>query len=203
MGTIETTETPVASPAVRLGTHNSLSYLRPRQWWLRPFAWMARCQSLTIEEQWEAGVRYFDIRVKFDKNKVAKSGHGLMTYDVRVDHILWLIEDYAISSREKAVVRLFHENKRRKPTEDREAFRAFCRYAVAFHGDHIRFVEGGCRHDYVEMIADKVPMRVCYAEYFKQRLCIPWPKRWAKRNNHRMHRGDNADEWSVYDFINY
>lgn len=200
MGTIETTETPVASPAAKLGTHNSLSYLRPRQWWLRPFNWIARCQSMTIKEQWDYGVRYFDIRVKYDKNGVAKSGHGLMSYDVLPWDILGLVDRYAMESKEQAVVRLFHENSKRKPREHRGEFAAFCQKAIS-EFTHIHFVEGGSRYDYVRVIQGNVPTRVCYAEYFRQKLCMPFPERWAKKNNQTLHRGDNADEWSVYDFV--
>ena len=202
MGTIETTETPVASPAAKLGTHNSLSYLRPSQWWLRPFAWMARCQSLTVKQQWDAGVRYFDIRVKFDKGGLAKSGHGIMDYDILVSDALYLIDYYAFEAGVRAVVRLFHENSRRHPDRHADDFARLCSWAVG-RFPHTRFVEGGRRHDYRAEIGDSVPTRVCYAEYYKKKLCIPWPKRWAKRHNHILHRGDNADEWSVYDFINY
>lgn len=186
---------------LKLGTHNSLSYHKPMQWWLRPFAWMARCQDLSIREQWKAGVRYFDIRVKYDSNGVPKSGHGLMTYDVLPWDILGLIEYYASRDNEIAIVRLFHENDKRNPNKHRAEFYEFCQDAMAQFSKHIIFVEGGCRYDYKRVISDTVFERVCYAEYYKQRFCIPWPKRWAKKNNHRLHRGDNVNEYSIYDFV--
>lgn len=185
---------------IKTGTHNSLSYYKPMQWWLRPFAWMARCQDLSIREQWNIGVRYFDIRVKYDRGGVPKSGHGLMTYNVLPWDILGLIDFYASRDKETAVVRLFHENRRRKPQAHRAEFYEFCEAAIR-QFSNITFVEGGCRYDYKRMISDSVPVRICYAEYFKQRFCIPWPKRWAKKNNHRLHRGDYVNEYSIYDFV--
>ena len=49
-----------------LGSHNSLSYL-PIQGWRKVLKPWAKCQSLTLEEQYEKGVRYFDLRVRKDK----------------------------------------------------------------------------------------------------------------------------------------
>lgn len=185
---------------VKIGTHNSLSYLKPKQWWLRPFAWIGRCQRLTIAEQWDAGVRYFDIRVKYDKYGNAKSGHGLLSYNVFVYDVLEEIDGYAMCSGERAVVRLFHENKKRKPRKHRSEFFEMCAN-VAGKYRHITFVEGGSRYKYVSFLPDNVHTRVCYAEYFKKKFCIPFPKRWAEDNNARLHRGDNNEEYSIYDFV--
>lgn len=46
-----------------ISAHNTMSYLKPAKWWLAPFNFMAKCQSKTIQEQYEAGVRAFDIRI--------------------------------------------------------------------------------------------------------------------------------------------
>ena len=60
---------------LKIGTHNSATGEKPT-WYscvLTPFA---RCQSKTIKEQYEAGCRLFDLRIKLvgDKWKMA---HGL------------------------------------------------------------------------------------------------------------------------------
>ena len=183
-----------------LGTHNSLSYLKPKQWWLRPFNWVARCQSLTIKQQWDGGVRYFDIRVKFDKNGLAKSGHGLMSYNILISDVLYLIDYYAFENNEQAVVRLFHENNKRHPNDYSLMFHRLCKWAVD-RFPHVYFVEGGRRYDYVSYLSNDITTRICYAEYYKKKFCIPYPKLWAKRNNHILHRGDNESEWSIYDFV--
>ena len=66
---------------MRLGSHNSMSYLRPSQWWLRPFAWIGRCQSQTIGEQFIVwGVRWFDLRLAFDKKGQPYFAHGIFSY---------------------------------------------------------------------------------------------------------------------------
>lgn len=51
-----------------IGSHNSMSYLPIVNWWQK---WQKRwccCQSKTIQEQYNAGIRFFDIRVKFIDN---------------------------------------------------------------------------------------------------------------------------------------
>src|SRR5574344_710189 len=104
-----------------LATHNSLSYLKP-QWWLRPFSWVGRCQSLTIEQQLEYGVRYFDIRLKFNEgNWIAKSGHGLLTYDFTFYSTFDLIDRHS-----SCIVRMTLENK--KASGDmKDTFRIYCK----------------------------------------------------------------------------
>ena len=47
-----------------IGSHNSLSYLPLKHWWQKPLRIFARCQSMTLQEQYDEGVRLFDIRKK-------------------------------------------------------------------------------------------------------------------------------------------
>lgn len=178
---------------ILLGTHNSLSYL-PCQWYFRPFAWVGRCQSLCIEEQYNSGVRYFDIRVKYVDGK-AISGHGLLTYKIDIDDVLFKINCFR-----GCIVRLFLENSKRNPTKDFERFSADIKiWADKYLG--IRFVEGGCRHTYKRFIADNIPERRCY--WSKGDSIIPYPKAYAKGHNKVFHTGDNEEIYSIYDFIQF
>ena len=63
-----------------LGSHNSFSYLTPTKWWMRLFTPWAKCQNKTIKEQYNAGVRYFDIRVAFKKDGSIRLVHNLAEY---------------------------------------------------------------------------------------------------------------------------
>lgn len=188
---------------MKLGTHNSLSYMRC-QWWLEPFAWIGRCQSMTIKEQFLYGVRYFDIRVKF-VNGVAKSGHGIFTYNVLIDDILSLLQKYyneQNKDKQEVVVRLFLENSKRNPTLYAKEFMMNIKTWKEKYKELI-FVEGGCRYDYHSYIEHNVPTRICYAEYWKKKLCIPWPKHWAKKHNKELHQNDNDEIFSIYDFVEF
>lgn len=61
-----------------IGTHNSMTYLRPKQWWGYLFIPFWRCQKRTIQEQWDAGVRCFDLRVTFEEYGKPVFAHGIV-----------------------------------------------------------------------------------------------------------------------------
>lgn len=67
-----------------LGSHNTMTYLKPRKWWMRLGSFMARCQNKSIEKQYELGARWFDIRIAFieNKDKILSPifSHGLVEY---------------------------------------------------------------------------------------------------------------------------
>ena len=87
-----------------------MSYLRPSQWWLRPFAWIGRCQSQTIGEQ-------------FDKQGKPYFAHGIFSYK---DKDPFAILDYlnTLSSPDDRVyVRLLNE---RDSDTNKKCFRWFC-----------------------------------------------------------------------------
>lgn len=71
-----------------LGSHNTMSYLRPSHFWLRPFRFMAQCQSEDINTQFGKDVRMFDLRIAF-RDGVPVFAHGLITYkELCVDTVL-------------------------------------------------------------------------------------------------------------------
>lgn len=79
-----------------IGSHNSMSYLPVRQWYLKPFWWMARCQSKTLNEQFHTyGVRLFDIRIRFDKNEEPIVAHGPIEFKCDVLDYIGQIDKFA------------------------------------------------------------------------------------------------------------
>lgn len=109
---------------MKLGSHNSMTYLKP-QWWLRPLAWIGRCQSLSIKQQFDAGARWFDLRIAFDNKGFPFFAHGLMSYKgVPVNDVLKTLD--ALSSDcvgEKVYIRILNE---RDSNYSKILFRAFC-----------------------------------------------------------------------------
>ena len=80
-----------------------MTYLAPKHWFWRLFAPFWRCQNKTIKEQKDAGVRFFDIRVVWDKKLDCwQFAHGLVkfgwtrrdTLAVAVEPILTLLESH-------------------------------------------------------------------------------------------------------------
>ena len=47
-----------------IGSHNSATYLKEESWWMAILRPWTRCQSKTLKEQYESGIRYFDFRIK-------------------------------------------------------------------------------------------------------------------------------------------
>ncbi len=74
-----------------IASHNTLTYMRPIQWWARLLTWSARCQKKSFTQQLAEDIRLIDIRVRH----VAKDGwyvsHGLTRY-CRLESALDLAE---------------------------------------------------------------------------------------------------------------
>jgi hypothetical protein len=65
----------------KLATHDSLTAYPVKSWWLRPFNFLCKCQDKTLEEQYAAGARSFDLRfAKYRGEWYA--AHGAMIYDI-------------------------------------------------------------------------------------------------------------------------
>lgn len=72
-----------------LGSHNSCTYLPCRKWWMYLINFTAKCQGKTLSQQFHAGARYFDIRVKWDeKHKEWVLAHGLVEYKGKLGKVL-------------------------------------------------------------------------------------------------------------------
>lgn len=61
------------------GSHNTMTYQKPTNLLGILLKWTAKCQSKNLKEQYQSGVRYFDIRLYVSKNYV-KFAHGLVNY---------------------------------------------------------------------------------------------------------------------------
>lgn len=74
-----------------LGSHNSFTYLPPKNWWRIIFAPWAKCQSQNIAGQIrEGGVRYFDIRCRYIDGDFYVS-HGPYIVNLKVKDAIALI----------------------------------------------------------------------------------------------------------------
>ena len=75
----------------KIATHNSVTGEKGKgllSWLVAPFS---KCQSKTLEEQYGAGCRYFDIRVFRNKKGQWRCGHGLWTAEESMRQILLLL----------------------------------------------------------------------------------------------------------------
>lgn len=101
-----------------LGTHNSLTYLKP-QWWVRPFNFISKCQSLNLLEQYKRGVRLMDFRFRWNEKKEQfEVAHGLAVYKEgmeEVERFLFELQDEFLFLK----VRIVFEYKGDKSWDDR------------------------------------------------------------------------------------
>ena len=53
---------------MKLTTHNTMSYQKPKQLWAKIIPFVARCQSVDYIKQYKLGAIGFDLRLFWDKN---------------------------------------------------------------------------------------------------------------------------------------
>ncbi len=73
---------------MKLASHNSLTYLPVKKWWMKIFRFVAKCQRKSIYQQYKLGIRMFDIRVAFDYHGDPYICHGLIDYKGSINEIL-------------------------------------------------------------------------------------------------------------------
>ena len=105
-----------------IGSHNSLSYLPLKHWWQKPLRIFARFQIMTLQEQYDAGVRLFDIRVRFSKpyGIGIVFCHNMVIYDYTVEDFFSDLERF-----EEPVYLRFILDIRKKPKNAEENLNAF------------------------------------------------------------------------------
>lgn len=197
---------------MKIASHNSFSYLPARRWWMKPFAWMARCQRMGIYEQFGIGVRLYDLRVRI-KHERAVICHGLMTYKGRVYDLLDALDDWAAMYNSPVYVRVVLEKK--KPSdEDKRQFRMFCEeimdyYDIRFFGGNDRS-DWGCKHPIYDFGNPMPDIDHKYSSTttlflkgwkwlaFIDDLC---PIFYAKRHNKENIKKGTTHDWLMIDFV--
>jgi hypothetical protein len=115
-----------------------MTYLTPAQWWLRPFAFAARCQRKTIGEQFREEVDVFDLRIAFDKNGNPFFAHGIVSYKEDVYSTLAFLQNCATLfgpwHADHIYVRVINER-----NKDFLRFAQFCDEIVATYPDLVFF----------------------------------------------------------------
>lgn len=189
-----------------LGSHNSWSYLKPYHWWLRPFAFIARCQSVDIKTQYEKyGVRCFDLRIRVSKEGRLLIAHGSFRYDYAFSKLL--TDLYWINSREDCYVRVLHESRSKSQHTDEmvRVFQSFCKLLEDnFH--NIYFWCGRNLYDWGYDYHFSKSEPLCFEAYSS--VCAPkfiddwWPWLFAYRNNRRIIEQGTDMNILLVDFVN-
>ena len=183
--------------SIRYASHNSLSYSKP-QWYLRPLAWVGRCQNKDIFTQFESGVQLFDIRVKF-KNGVAVSGHGLLTYDIEIHDVLFLLDVLAEIKNTLIYVRISLE---KSTPESKQLFKLFCS-TLSTEFKFLAFYGGQQKKDWTTLYVFNTEYPGVTEKYwtFSRKLFLPFPYLYAKLFNKKYISNHDTTNFLMLDFI--
>ena len=188
-----------------LGSHNSWSFLRPRHWWHRPFAFTARCQSADISQQYfDYGVRCFDLRIRAGKDGSPIVAHGMVEYDITDGRIM----DYLafMDHRGDCCVRLVHEVRtRRQYTMYRVyKFKLFCDRVTRLF-PNVRFWCGRNLYNWqVDYdFGDDPTCEEAYSSVKKPVLLDDWfPYLYARMRNRNVIKKGTDKDILLMDFVN-
>lgn len=181
---------------MNLGTHNSMTYLKPKHWYLYPFRFIAQCQSLTLEEQYNQGVRHFDLRVYYTKDGTPEFKHGMMTYKGDVLHYLKWLNDRP----EPVYCKFWLETKKNNPQQE-QWFKFDCEFFEERY-TNIRFYGGkNKKGDTLYQFKNNEPdHEACFASLQLPLIDDLYPKRYAKKHNKEAKENCKKD-LLILDFI--
>lgn len=189
---------------MKLASHNSMSYLPPRKWWMYPFRFMARCQSKSIEEQYEKyGIRMFDLRISFRK-LLPEFRHGAIAYKGDVCKVL----DYLNSKRDCKVRLILEEYLNDKTQYQEDMFKVFATNCEHIY-ENIMFFGGVRKRDWKEIY--KFKYSPSYDNKYSSdntngttgTILDDWfPWLYARLNNKKNISKGTDKPWMFIDFVN-
>lgn len=186
---------------IKLGTHNSMSYLRPKYWYMYPFRFIAKCQNLDIDQQLDLGIRMFDIRLSYNKDLIPEFRHGIMVFRGNVEGILNKLNNF----REPIYVRLLLETHR--TTEDldikQKYFKIDCQRWEHIY-PNLKFFCGRRKFDWKQIYKFKLDDLDVdqYVSSMQSKGVFSWfPWLYAKLFNKDNISKVNTNKWSLFDFI--
>lgn len=190
---------------MKLASHNSMTYLPPKKWYMYLFRFAARCQNKTIEEQYEQyGIRMFDLRISFLKNGLVEFRHGLIAYKGDVKEIL----NYLNTRDEKVYVRFILESDNNC---GELRFIHFCNWCLE-HYTNIIFFEGVLKKNWKQLVNFGTTVPTYDHKYAsnnnpinytgKTRLDDLYPWIYAKLFNRKNIKKGTDKEYLFLDFVN-
>lgn len=206
---------------MKLASHNSLSYVKPKRWWEKLINFTAKCQLYDIETQYQKGVRLFDIRVRRDDSLygayAAKSGHGLITYDESIIDVLYVLD--SLSTKEDPVyIQLNLENRKWEEDKDFMWFEELFK-ACAKDYSNLIFCGGYVKHPWRKIIDCEDPtidqknwefMDFTWQPTTKEKIKRFFanlfhfsPKYWAKKDNQKYKSAGTSADFLMLDYIQY
>lgn len=182
---------------ILIGSHNSMTYLRPKKWWMRLISFTSKCQNWGISGQYDMGARYFDLHIRVTKKNKIVFAHGLMEYQENVFMIFNIIKNF----NERCYIRIVHENSFGKSTSD--SIIGLVEFLIHDMGMNVHCYIDKKTGDVITYNED-IEIHDQYTNY-SGKLCIPNPlkeaKKWAKKKE-EIHPVDQSKIAVVFrDFV--
>ena len=95
---------------MKLASHNSGTGEKPYNIWAKLFGIFCKCQDKTIAEQYQTGVRLFDLRVR-EIDGVWRLCHGIAQYSKTLDEVFTEFLALHYKTNEDLIVMLTYEGK--------------------------------------------------------------------------------------------
>lgn len=204
---------------MKIISHNTFSYLPVRKWWMRSFAWLAKCQDKDINAQMDV-IDGMDIRVRFDKAGIPHFAHGFIEYEFGVYSMLSSVDAQAWAKDRHYIARVILETtpfmSEVERINQKERFEYFC-YNLEYGYPRIDFYGGWPRdewgknvHDFYNGEPSVTEMHASIAwkhdknalKRFLHPVNALWLKPWAKRHNREII--ENAEtEYVMIDFVEH
>ena len=113
---------------MKLTTHNTMSYQKPKQLWAKIIPFVARCQSVDYIKQYELGAVGFDLRLFWDKKGNLGFRHGIVSYPAdNIWEVLDFIRDHNLYVRILFELRSYNKKHIKNIDELKDKFREFCK----------------------------------------------------------------------------
>lgn len=184
---------------VIIGTHNSMSFLKPKHWWMRPINyWFAQCQESNSALSLGDAV---DIRIYWSDEDGWQFAHGLVSYEFNSEFCGFFT---TISKFYKAGVRYFRITLERNGNE--EGFVALCnRLKFRYGNEGVTFLGGYRKSDWKQLYdfgTNDIPIHQWVgsmaddARWYERFIPMLYAKRMNKHNLKNAKTGIN-----LYDFI--
>lgn len=187
----------------KLGSHDTMTYLKPKNILLRPFHFVAKTQKYDYKKQYELGARMFDIRLRYNsKTQTWDFAHGIMRFDTNIDEVL----GYFNSLPEPIYIRMLLEYNR--PVKNIEEISAeYVHYCDALRKQYANliFFEFRRKYDWKELYT--YPGMPYPSIYQASSSCTTgvfddwWPWLYARLNNKDNICQGTDKEWMLLDYI--
>lgn len=192
-----------------IGTHNSLTYLPVKHWWMKPFNFIAKCQNKDILRQLSNGIQIFDFRCRPSRKNPSEFifAHGSMVYQLSVLEFFEILD--ALNRNTGPIyVRIMYESafldKYRDTTEQENSFYTLCAIIQNMY-KNITFFGGRRKYDWkllYDFKTEEPEFRDAYSSVECKWLSW-WPWLYAKYINRKINKAEyiNSNDNILMDFI--